>query len=268
MRARLLVPLSLLALVGCSLSKKGDDPAQLLADVRAKLSARDAKLGSYRIAGTLKDEGADALAFTFDYRAPQRMRASLPAPVGRTFAWDGEHLFERSDSEKRFTTFTSELPADKRAGFLTETFAPFTPEGFRAPLLLRSATVRRASHPKAKEAVELAMTLEGAAGGGMEVVYVLRWPALDFVAKRTRTPDGAEAEVRVEEEHCEEALGLCVPRKLTRWVGGRQVGETVLSKVELSATLPNDTFTLQPPEGYAVQTRTLVDSGAKPPSGG
>ena len=43
---------------------------------------------------------------------------------------------------------------------------------------------------------------------------------------------------------------------------------TTLSKVELGAALPTDTFTLAAPEGYAVQTRTLVESGTATPSGG
>lgn len=265
MRFRLLVSCcALLALAGCS-RKDGDAP--LTPQVRKRLAERDAKLTSYRIAGTVKDAGQEAVSFTFDYRSPQRMRGSLGPPASRTFAWDGSRLFQQLDAQKQFTTFASQLPPPKLAGFLTETFGPFTPEGFRAPLLLSSATARRASHPRAPQAVELVQELEDGAAG-LEQVYVLRWPQLDFLGKRTRTPDGTEAEVRVEEEHCEEAAGLCVPRRLTRWLGGRQVGETVLTRVELNATLPNDTFTLAAPEGYEVQTRTLVESSPAQPAGG
>ena len=49
---------------------------------------------------------------------------------------------------------------------------------------------------------------------------------------------------------------------------GKQVGETVLSRVELNAAVPNDTFTLPAPEGYEVQTRTLVEAAPPPPTGG
>ncbi|MFP2932569.1 hypothetical protein ACLESO_46970 [Pyxidicoccus sp. 3LG] len=267
MRARLLVSCALLALAGCS-RKGADEAATLIPEVRTRLAERDAKLSSYRIAGTVKDEGQEAVTFTFDYRAPQRMRGTLGPPASRTFAWDGAHLFQQLDGEKQFSTFKSELPPAKLAGFLTQTFSPFTPEGFRTPLLLRSATARRAKHPRAPEAVELVQKLEGEAAG-VEMVYVLRWPKLDFLGRRTRAPDGTEAEERVEEEHCDEALGLCVPKRLTRWLGGRQVGETVLGRVELNATLPNDAFTLTAPEGYEVQSRTLVEStpGTPPPGG-
>ncbi|WP_164017500.1 hypothetical protein [Pyxidicoccus trucidator] len=267
MRARLLLPCVLLALAGCP-RKGADANANLASEVKTRLAEREAKLTSYRIAGTVKDEGQEALSFTFDYRAPQRMRGSLGPPASRTFAWDGTHLFQQVDGEKSFSTFKSELPPAKLVGFLNQTFSPFTPEGFRAPMLLRSATARRATHPRAPEAVELVQKLEGEAEG-VEMVYVLRWPRLDFLGKRTRAPDGTEAEERVEEEHCQESLGLCVPKRLTRWLGGRQVGETVLGRVELNATLPNDAFTLSAPEGYSVQSKTLVESTpAAPPTGG
>ncbi|WP_163994463.1 hypothetical protein [Pyxidicoccus caerfyrddinensis] len=265
MRARLLLPCVLLALAGCS--RKSED-TNLATEVRTRLAGRDAKLTSYRIAGTVKDEGQEAVTFTFDYRAPQRMRGSLGPPASRTFSWDGTHLFQQVDGEKSFSTFKSELPPAKLAGFLNQTFSPFTPEGFRTPLLLRSATARRATHPRAPEAVELVQTLEGEALG-TEMVYVLRWPRLDYLGKRTRAPDGTQAEERVEDEHCDKGLDLCVPKRITRWLGGKQVGETVLGRVELNAPLPNDAFTLTAPEGYAVQSRTLVESTpAAPPTGG
>ncbi|NPC77833.1 hypothetical protein HPC49_06140, partial [Pyxidicoccus fallax] len=241
MRVRLLVSCALLSLAGCS-RKGADESATLVPEVRTRLAERDAKLTSYRLSGTVKDEGQPPVGFTFDYRAPQRMRGTLGPPASRTFAWDGTHLFQRLDGEKQFSTFKSELPPAKLAEFLTRTFGPFTPEGFRTPLLSRSATARRATHPRAPEAVELVQKLEGEAAG-VEMVYVLRWPRLDFLGRRTRAPDGTEAEERVEDEHCDEKLGLCVPKRLTRWLAGRQVGETVLGGVELNAPLPNDAFT-------------------------
>lgn len=254
MLARLL-PLFLLVLAGC---RRADDGAALLSDARQRLSARDGKLTSYVLAGTAR-QGSQTLDFRFAYRAPRKMLGTLGAPASRTYAWDGEHLFERSDAARQFVTFNDELPPDQRAGVLTELFAPFAPEGFRAPLLpSRGVSARRASHPRAPEAVELTVKPEGA---DVEVTYVLRWPALDFLGKRTRDGDST-SELRVEEEHCEQALGLCVPRRLTQWAGERQVAETTLSRVELNPSLPSETFTLTAPEGYEVQTKTLGVTGA------
>ena len=78
MRARLLLPCVLLALAGCP---RKDANANLASEVKTRLAEREAKLTSYRIAGTVKDEGQEALSFTFDYRAPQRMRLG----IGRSF---------------------------------------------------------------------------------------------------------------------------------------------------------------------------------------
>ncbi len=260
-RARLLASLPLLALAGCT--RPQEDPAALLASVKQHLLARESRLGSYRFSGTVQDAGAEPIEFSFAHRAPQRMRGELHKPISRVFAWDGTQLAIQDDGQKRLTTFKDDLPPEKRAGFLTETFAPFTPEGFRVPLLLSTTRARRASHPRAPEAVELAVQVQDGSSTGLEMTYVLRWPTLDFLGKRTRAADGSSAEVRVEEEHCEAQFKLCVPKRLTRWSGEQQVGTIQLTQVELNPALPNDSFTLTAPEGYDVQSRTLVEVTAK-----
>lgn len=259
MRTRLLL-LTLAVLAGCS---KQQDSTHLVNEVKRRLSERDARLTSYRLEGRMSDAGAEPVAFRFAYRAPQKMMGSLGSPIARTFSWDGERLFEQSDADKRFTTFKNELAPEQRAGFLTETFAPFSPEGFRAPLLPVELSAKRASHPRAPEAVEVTGKVAQSPTESLQVTYTLRWPTLDFLGRQARLPDGTVIETRVEEEHCDEALKLCVPQKLTRWVKGEKAGETTLSKVELNPALPNDTFTLVAPEGYDVQTKTLVNSEQK-----
>jgi outer membrane lipoprotein-sorting protein len=266
MRALLLVPL--VCVLACrSSSSGGANDAELMAQVREKLAARDAKLLAYQLEGTQTEGGSVSAGFSFAYRAPQKMRGTVSAPQARQVWWDGKHLYEQVEAAKQFTTFTSQVSAEKLSAFLTEIFTPFVPEGFRAPLLLRSAKAKRVTAvtglPQAKEAVELSMALEGDAAGGLEVTYVLRWPSLDFLAKRTRAPDGTQGEVRMEEEHCDASLGLCVPKKLTRWLGNEKQGETLLTRVDLKTSLPNDAFTPTAPDGYSVQTRTLVDSEAQ-----
>jgi hypothetical protein len=255
MRARWV---ALLLLVAASCSKRREEPQALLAEARKRLAEREGRLKSYLLAGTLSEQG-QAVEFQFAWRSPKWMLGRIGAPTARTLAWDGERLYDQLDGDKRFTTFRSELPAPKLAGFLTQVFNPFTPEGFRAPLLpAQGVEARRGSHARASEALELVVRPEP----GLEVAYVLRWPALDFLSKRTRSGEQS-AEVRVEEEQCDEALALCVPRRLTHWAQGQQVGETVLARVELNPTLPAETFTLQPPQGYQAQEQTLVESGPR-----
>jgi hypothetical protein len=246
--------LLLLVLAGC---RRGDDPSPLLADARQRLAARDGKLTSYVLAGTAREAG-QRMDFHFAYRAPQKMLGTLGPPAARTFAWDGEHLFERDDVARRFRTYEGGLKPEERAGVLTGLFAPFAPEGFRVPLLPgQGVSARRTQHPKGPEAVELTVK---PAGTDVEVTYVLRWPAMDFLGKRTRSGQDT-AELRVEEEHCEQALGLCVPKRLTQWGGGQQVAETSLTRVELNPTLPAETFSLGAPEGYGVEMKTLAALG-------
>jgi hypothetical protein len=257
----LLPCLLLLALARCS--KPGDASPGLLTEVRRRLSERDARLGSYRLEGQTREGEAAPVAYAFAYRAPQRMRAWLGAPLLRTFAWDGERLYEQSDADRRFTTFAMELSPERQAGFLTEVFSPLMPEGLRAPLLPGTLSVKRLAATRGGEAVELAAAVETPGAPALRVTYTLRWPSLDFLTRSTQQADGSTLEVRMEAEQCDEALQLCVPQRLTRWVAGHQVGEMTLSRIELNPVLPKDTFTLVPPEGYAQQSRTLVNSEGK-----
>ncbi|EPX61269.1 putative lipoprotein [Cystobacter fuscus DSM 2262] len=246
--------LVLLVLTGC---RRGEDPSALLSGVRQRLAARDGKLTSYVLAGTAT-EGAQTMDFQFAYRAPLKMLGTLGAPASRTFAWDGERLMERDDGARRFFTYEDTLTPEQRMGVLTQLFSPFVPEGFRAPLLPgQGVTARRAPHPRGPEAVELTVK---PAGSDVEVTYVLRWPALDFLGKRMRSGE-ALSELRVEEEQCEPGLELCVPRRLTQWAGAQQVAQTVLTRVELNPVLPAETFAITAPGGYDVGSKTLTPQG-------
>lgn len=257
MRARLFSFLVLLVLAGCT--RPREEPTALLAEVKRRLLEREGRLGSYRLSGTVQDTGAEPIAFAFVWRAPQRMRGTLLSPVSRVFSWDGSRFFVQDSAQRSLTTFQDDLTPEQRASFLTETFSSFVPEGFRVPLLLSNTQARRATHPRAPQAVELSVQVDDGSARGLTMAYVLRWPTLDFLGKRTLGADGATAEVRVEEEYCDEPLKLCVPRRLTRWAGGEQMGRIELSQVELNPSVPNDSFTLTAPEGYTQQHRTLTE---------
>ena len=224
------------------------------------LSARDARLQSYRVAGSSRD-GAQQATYTFAYRAPQKMRAALTEPVTRTFSFDGRQLYERNDADRLFHAFDNQLSPARSAGFLTQTFSPFIPEGFRVPLMpRRGVTLARARHALAAQALELTVPVVVSGSESLALTYVLRWPSLDFLGKRTRGSSGELSEVRVEQEHCDAALKLCVPSVLSRWQGTERVGETRLTRVELNPALPEQDFTLAAPQGYTVRRQTLTDA--------
>jgi hypothetical protein len=254
MSPRPLLPL-LLVLTGCS---RSPDAAALLTEARQRLAARDGKLTSYVLEGTAREAG-QSLSFQFAYRAPQKMLGTLGPPTRRTWAWDGTHLIERDDAARTFSTFEEPPTPERRVSALTALFTPFVPEGYRAPLLPgQGVSARRASHPLAPEALELTVK---PAGSDVEVVYVLRWPGMDFLAKRMRSGQDT-SELRVEAEQCEATLGLCVPRRLTQWTAGQPVAETELTRVELNPTLPADTFAPPPPPDYTVGRKTFAEEQA------
>lgn len=255
MRSPLLPPL-LLLLAGC---RRGEEASALLTEARQRLAAREGLLTSYVLEGT-GHEGTQTMAFQFAYRAPNKMLGVLGAPAPRAWAWDGEHLVERDDTAHKLLTYQDTLTPEQRAQVLTQLFSPFVPEGFRAPLLPgQGVSAHRAPHPRGPEAVELTVRPPGT---DVQVVYVLRWPSMDFLGKRVHSGEG-DSELKVEEEQCDKALALCVPRRLTQWEGGQPVAETRLSRVELNPPLPADTFALPAPGGYAVESRTLAPTPAQ-----
>ncbi|MHB8877153.1 MAG: LolA family protein [Myxococcaceae bacterium] len=256
----LILALPLIALPGCPKSPEASSGESLLSQVKVRLSARDAKLSSYRLEGTTREQGLEA-SFGFAYRAPNKVRGELIKPQRRTWSFDGSKLYDLQPDEKRFTVYELKLPQDKAALLLNQTFSPFASEGFRVPLLLQQGvSVTRIKVPKAADAVEVKMQSKDEAGGAITVTYVLRWPALDFLSKKTEV-EGRTSEVRVDEEKCDEALGMCFPQKYTHWEGKDPAATTVLSKVELNPQIPAGEFTLMAPEGFEAKSQQFVEEG-------
>lgn len=255
----LLVPL--LCASGCRQKAVEPSPA-LLSEVKQRLADRDARLTSYRLVGSVHDRGQPEVPFRFEFRAPHRMRGTLALDgAERTFCFDGERLFELSTADRRLTTFELRLAPAQRAEVLNRTFAPFVPEGFRAPLLpLTGLAARKVAHPQGPEAVELTGSVSDETGQPVPVRTLLRWPSMDLLAKHT-----GPVELRVDEEHCDPSLGLCVPRRLTRLERGGPVSTTTLSSVELGVALPGDRFRLAAPKSFEVVTRQLVEADGQAP---
>jgi outer membrane lipoprotein-sorting protein len=247
--------LLLSTVAGCTRKEAGG--SALLSQLKQGLTDRDAKIQSYRLAGSASQQGQQA-SFAFSYRAPNKMRGELKLPQPRTFSYDGNKLYELVPDEKRFVSYVNQLPPDRSALFLTQTFAPFAPEGFRAPLMTKADVVAtKVTHPRASEAVELKVSADDGSGTPMAVTYTLRWPALDFLGKKTEGSVGS-GEIKVEDEQCEKSLGLCFPKKLTQWQGADLIATTTLDTIEINPTILNDAFTLTAPEGFESKEQTLV----------
>jgi hypothetical protein len=251
-----LVVLSLLSACKRPADAGAHGDAFLLSQVKSGLSDRERKIGSYRIAGVVEQDGQKA-PFELDFRAPGRMKGTLLGEKSRTFSFDGEHLFDLVPSDKTLTTWELDVPPQQARDYLSQLFESFVPEGYRSPRVdLSHATVKRVSHPRAVDAVELASETKDEHGARIRVSYVFRWPSLDLLERRLETPE-ATATIAVDEEQCDERLKLCLPKKLTQHFGPALGAVTTLSRVELGAAIPAETFTLKLPEGFAGSTKHL-----------
>ena len=259
--ACLALALTLASCTSCRDGAAAQSPeAQLVSEMKQVLSERDKRLASYHLAATSK-EGEAAASHELFYRAPNRSRGVMLAPEALTVAFDGTKLYRLTPAAKKLEVFELKLPVDKASFFLASTFTPFVPEGFRAPLLpQKGVTAKKVAHPKGPDAVELTVATRDEAAGDISVTYVPRFPTGDFLGKRT-TAGGRTAETVVDEEHCDTALKLCVPKALRSLEDGKVVHSTTLTTVELNPELPNDSFTLVAPEGFATEPHEVVETG-------
>ena len=235
---------------GCARRESRAPAAQTLAEAKSALAERERRLISFRLEGTVREEGQDA-SFETAFRAPNRVRGVL-RPAGRTLSFDGARLYELDPAKK--TVLTLE-PGEGSSGALTQLMAAFVPEGYRAPLMpLASARARRLRHPRGPQAVELSSETRDEQGRAVQVAYVLRWPSADLIEKRL-SAYGTTKTLVVDEEHCDRRLNACFPRKLTERVDGRVGAVTTLTRIELNAAIPADEFIVSTPEGYLAQTQ-------------
>jgi len=155
-------------------------------------------------------------------------------PTPLTVAFDGTRFFKLSPPDKRLEVFEVKLPAEKAALFLTTQFSPFVPEGYRTPLLpMKGVTAQKVSHAKSPEAFELVHRTADEAGKPITVTWTLRFPGGDFLAKKTEA-NGVVSELVVEEELCDAALALCVPKLVVQREGASEVGRTTFTRIELA----------------------------------
>lgn len=242
-------------MLGCP--KETEAPAaNLVSDAKRALAERDRRLGHYQVEAT-STQGDQTATYGFVYRAPGRVKGTVLTPSPVTLSFDGTRFFKLSMAEKKLEAFELKLPQEKAALFLTTQFAPFVPEGFRTPLLPSKGVVAA----KHADGVELIIKTADE-GREVEVRYLLRLPSGDFRSKQTKVGD-AVSEVKVEAEHCDVTLGLCVPKVVVQRENGTEVGRTTFTRIDLTAEVPNDAFTLSAPEGFALEKHELVETPAK-----
>lgn len=244
--------------LGCP-KETGKAPDNLASEARRALAERDRRLTSYLVEVSTT-QGDQTATHTFVARAPNRVKGSLLTPTPMTFSFDGTRFFKLSPGEKKLEAFELKLPAEKAALFLTTQFAPFVPEGYRTPLLpSKGVTASKVAHPKGPEAFELVVSTPDEQGKPITVTYLLRFPGGDFLGKKTQA-GGVTSELVVEAEQCDAKLSLCVPKVVVQRENGAELGRTTFTRIELLAELPNDTFSLTAPDGYAFEKHELVES--------
>lgn len=258
-------------LFGCSKKNEGPvEPENLLPAVKSAFAERERKLTSFEISGTITqptaqpDGGSVQMQADFEvaHRAPNRLRGTVRGGEQEfTYLFDGERLAQLDPRNKRMIEYDLNAPREEVVVFLSQLAGTLVPEGYRVPVMdFGNATAKRVSHPKAPDAVELSSVTRGEGADQIRVVYVLRWPSMDLLEKRMSAGGGTMTLVVVD-EHCDDKLKLCVPRKLEQRFDGQPGATTTVTKIALNTAPPTEAFSVTVPEGFSVEKRPLNAAG-------
>jgi hypothetical protein len=230
-----------LLVCGCPKASEAPVPASLVGEAKRALAEREKRLTSFKLVVDTT-EGENRAHHEVAFRSPNKSRGHMTVPQELEVAFDGTTLVRLHHAQKKYEVVSLEMPVADRAYFLASQFMPFVPEGYRAPLLPQSGVEAK----MVGENVEVTVK----PGEGVVVSWVLRLPSGDFVEKRTRA-EGQARVLKMVEEKCEPALGLCVPTRLVEKVGEETLGTTEVTSVELNPALPQDVFAPRMPEGWS-----------------
>jgi outer membrane lipoprotein-sorting protein len=230
-----------LVLLGCQKSSEVPVPASLVGEVKRALAEREKRLTSFSLTVD-SSQGENRARHEVAFRSPNKSRGHMLSPQNFEFRFDGTTLTRLFPETKKYEVVSLEMPAADRAFYLASLFMPFVPEGYRAPLLpLTGVEAKSVTRPDGLEATEVTVN----PGEGVTVKYLVRLPAADFLEKRTLS-EGRERVLRMEKEHCDVVLKLCVPTLLVERLGESVLGTTEVTALELNAALPQDAFMFSP----------------------
>jgi outer membrane lipoprotein-sorting protein len=251
MRADWLLLVALLLWAGCP--KDEGNASGLLSRVRAGLAEREKKVASYRFDGVIA-QAEERICFSVAFRAPRMTRVEMKES-GIVYAFDGQRFSQWDPRQKTLTLIDlAKEPRLDGALFLHEVFSPFSPEGWRSPLL--AGNLVAAADAAGTVAVE-ARANDGA--DEIEVRYLFALPAMDFVGKSVR----GGSEVRIKDRHCEKELGLCFPTVIEERPPGQPALVTTLQSFAINVPIPAALFEPQAPEGWSIEHVALPTGRAR-----
>jgi len=261
MRVRLSLLAIAFVLAACPSKEKPAPPsAELASQVRSQLAERERKVTSYRFHGITTDmTSSQSLGFRFAYRSPGKMRGETEGDKAHVFVFDGQTLKDLDVAAKKLTTFDlSALPKDKADAFLHQIFAPFAPEGFRAPLLPATATAEKKLGDDGKSVADLSATI---ADGAQSYAFTFRFglPAMDLLDKQISGPEG-QSRVQVTKQTCDAKLALCFPSEVVESHDGKPTARTELSGIAINGQVADAEFVLAVPPGGTEEKRSLAAS--------
>ncbi len=239
-----------IVLLSSACSKRAEPaPGDLLSQVRTALAEREKKITSYRYKG-ITEQGGQKAEFAFTFKAPGKMRGELMGGK-MIFAFDGRRFRQWDEATQRLTEIDLDsAPKDRAAMLLHRAFAPFAPDGWRAPLLAGKLEAKEIAGEKRQISVTARATADGESAA---MNFQFAPPVMDFLGKSVE----GGGSVRVIEQHCEQTLGLCFPKKIEESRPGMPASVTTLSQVELNGAAPAELFELPAPAGASVEKREL-----------
>ncbi|MCL2011886.1 MAG: hypothetical protein FWG75_03750 [Cystobacterineae bacterium] len=224
-------------------------------EMMQKMGAREKALSSFSIEVYTEEAGAP-VEHKLWFRAPELMRIEVKQPQQMRFSFDGQNHYALNPLSKKLTILSLQLSTAERKIALSKLLGAFVPEGFQVPKVVPKNLKQSWLHTPSPQH---ALRLENHVSDGKDaanIVYVVRWPSLDFLKKEV-VIEGHTVEFSMQEEHCMPEHHLCLPSVIAAQREGEAPLLQKIKLLSLQEALSNEQFILEAPEGFSVERHSF-----------
>jgi len=222
-------------------------------EVFQKMSAREKALSAFSIQVRTEEAGL-TVEHSLAFRTPDFMRADVTQPQKLALSFDGQNYYRLEEEAKKLNILSLQLPTVERKMALSLLMSAFVPEGFQLPRLVLRDSKQSWVEPGQLLRMENHVSEDGESA---TLVYVVRWPSLDFLKKEVFVDGQQQMELVMQEEQCMPENHLCFPTKIVAKQHGEVLASKTIQLLSFQEAASNEHFVLQAPEGFAVERHTL-----------
>jgi len=225
-------------------------------DILQKMNAREKVLSSFAI--QVRTEDADmTVEHTLTFRAPNLLRADVTQPQKLVLSFDGQNYYRLEEATGRLSIVSLQLPTMERKMALSMLMGALIPEGFQLPRMVLRNSKQSWLEAQGQSRV---LRMENPVSEGNEsatIVYVVRWPSMDFLKKEIFVDGQEQVAFVMQEETCMPQGEVCLPTQIVAKHQEEALAPQKIKLLNFQQAVSNEHFVLQAPEGFSTERHTL-----------